>query len=156
MTKRKLRFIGATSTFSELKNYRGVPLLASNPVLIADDITTTGEIERVTSYEKVNGFLTVEQGQFISDSIMDDQALVINLEGKGLVVVTGCAHAGIINTVLHAQKIMETEKVYAVLGGFHLVNATMKRIRRTIKNLKKFNIKFLDPCHCTGKSYAET
>jgi len=151
MTKHKLRFIGAAFTLSELKNCKGIPLFASNPVLIADGMTTTGEIERVTSYEKVNGFFTVDQGKFVKDYIMDDQALVINLEGKGLVVVTGCAHAGVVNTVLHAQKIMKTEKVYAVLGGFHLINATARRVKKTIEDLKKFNIKFLGPCHCTGK-----
>ena len=155
-TRGKLRFIGAAFTQSELRNYGGIPLFARNPVSIAKGITTTGEIERVTSYERVTGFFTVEHGQFIKDDIIDDQALILNLEGKGLVVVTGCAHAGVVNTVLHAQKIMKTKKVYAVLGGFHLVDASKERIKATIEDLKKFDIKFLGPCHCTGKKALKT
>jgi len=129
----------------------GVPLLASNPVKIADGVTTTGEITRITDYEKVSGFLMVEEDHFIEDFVVDDQALVINLKSKGLVVVTGCAHAGVVNTIIHAQKIMETEKVCAVLGGFHLIDADDERIQATVADLTELNIGFLGPCHCTGE-----
>jgi len=61
-------------------------------VKISDGITTTGEIKRIIAHEKVSGFLTVEEGHFMEDSIVDDQPLVINLKNTGLVVITGCAH----------------------------------------------------------------
>lgn len=151
VVKPKLRFTGSAFTWSTVENVGGVPLLASNPVKIADGITTTGEIQRTTAYEKVSGFLTVEGGRFTEDSIVDDQALVINLKNKGLVVITGCAHAGVVNTVRHAQEILKTEKVYAVLGGFHLINADDERIQATVIDLAEFNPEFLGPCHCTGE-----
>lgn len=149
--KPKLRFIGSAFAWSTVENAGGVPLLASNSVKIADSITTTGEIPRTTTYEKTDKFLTVEGGRFKEDSMMDDQALVINLKNKGLVVITGCAHAGVVNTVRYAQKITKTKKVYAVLGGFHLINAGDKRIQATVVDLAKFSPEFLGPCHCTGE-----
>jgi len=149
--KPKLRFTGAAFTSSTVEKAGGVLLLASDPLEIADGMTTTGEIQRTTIYEKVSGFFTVEEGRFIEDFVLDDQALVINLKNKGLVVITGCAHAGVVNTILHAKKIMKTNKIYAVLGGFHLVNADDKRIQATVTDLAKFNPDLLGPCHCTGE-----
>lgn len=149
--RKKLKFIGSSFTQSAMESVGGIPLLAKNPVEITHGITTTGEIERTTNYEKPKGFFAVEQGQLVKDSLIDDQALVINLKNKGLVIMTGCAHAGIINTIVHAQKIMNTNKIHAVLGGFHLVDASNKRIQMTIEHLKKFDPKLLRPCHCTGK-----
>ncbi len=149
--KPKLRPIGPAFTLPTVESAGGVPLLVSNPVEIADGVKTTGEIARITKYEKVAGFLTVDEGHFVEDSIVDDQALVINLKNKGLVIVTGCAHAGVVNTIIHAQKIMETEKVCAVLGGFHLIDADDERIKATVADLTKSNIGFLGPCHCTGE-----
>jgi 7,8-dihydropterin-6-yl-methyl-4-(beta-D-ribofuranosyl)aminobenzene 5'-phosphate synthase len=151
VVKPKLRFTGSAFKLPAVEDAGGVPLLTSNPVKIADGIMTTGEIQRTTMYEKVSGFLTVEDARFTEDSIIDDQALVINLKNKGLAVITGCAHAGVVNTVRHAQRIMETEKVYAVLGGFHLIDADDERIQATVMDLAKFNPEFLGPCHCTGE-----
>jgi 7,8-dihydropterin-6-yl-methyl-4-(beta-D-ribofuranosyl)aminobenzene 5'-phosphate synthase len=73
-----------------------------------------------------------------------------NLKDKGLVVITGCAHAGVVNTVKHAQKIMGTDKIHTVLGGFHLIDANDERIQATVTDLAKFNLGFLGPCPCTG------
>ncbi len=154
--KGKLRFIGVSFTQSELRKLGVIPLFVRNPVSIADGLVATGEIERVTSYERVVDFFTVEQESLVKDNMTDDQALILNLEGKGLIVVTGCAHAGVVNTVQYAQKIMKTERVYAVLGGFHLVGASKERIKATIEDLKKIGIKFLGPCHCTGKRAMKT
>ena len=72
-------------------------------------------------------------------------------QDKGLIVVAGCAHAGIINTIKHAQKITGNSKVHAVLGGFHLINADDNRIQATVTELKKLDPKLVGPCHCTGK-----
>lgn len=149
--KKKLRFIGASFTLSDVKQALGVPILTRDVVKIAEGLLTTGEVERVNDYEKPKGFLTFKEGRLVEDALMDDQALIINLKGKGLVVLTGCAHSGIVNTICHAQKVAGTRKVYAVLGGFHLVDATSQRLRKTIEALKGFSPEFLGPCHCTGK-----
>jgi len=146
-----LRLIGAPFRSSDVESAGGVPLLATDPVKIANGITTTGEVPRTTAFERVTGFWTVHNRRFIEDKMLDDQSLVIDVEGKGLVVVAGCAHAGIINTIKHAQKITENSRVYAVLGGFHLWNAENKRIQATVDELEKLDLEFVGPCHCTGK-----
>lgn len=146
-----LKFIGAPFNSSQVESVGGVPLLASNPVKIVEGITTTGEVPRTTAFEKVRGFWTVHHRKFVDDLILDDQSLVIDVEKKGLVVVSGCAHSGIINTIKHAQEITKNNKVHAVLGGFHLANADDKKIQATVDELKKISPKFIGPCHCTGK-----
>ena len=144
------RNVGIPFTRSEVEKAGGMFLLAKNPVKIDEDITATGEIERVTEFEDVKGFVTVENGIFKDDPMPDDQALIFNIKDKGLVVVSGCAHAGIINTVKYAQKITGVSKVYGVLGGFHLEGAPQKRVDATIEELVKLKPKVVGPCHCTG------
>lgn len=146
-----LRLIGAPFKVSDFESAGGVPVFASDPVKIADGITTTGEVPRITAFESVRGFWNVHNRKFVEDKMLDDQSLVIDVEGKGLVVVAGCAHAGIINTIKYAQKITGNSRVYAVLGGFHLGNAENERIQATVDELEKLDPKFVGPCHCTGK-----
>jgi len=124
------------------------------PSLTADGmVCVTGEIPRRTSFE--TGYLQHKafvSGKWKSDPlIMDERAVAVNVKGKGLVVVSGCAHAGIINTVNYAQQITGKEKVYAVMGGFHLSGKTFeKRIRPTIKELQRINPELIVASHCTG------
>ena len=146
-----LRLIGAPVTSSDIEAVNGVPVFASDPVKIADGITTTGEVPRTSDFETVRGFWTVHDQRLIEDKMVDDQSLIIDVEDKGLVVVAGCAHAGIINTIKHAQKITGNSKLHAVLGGFHLISADDNRIQATVTELKKLDPKFIGPCHCTGK-----
>jgi 7,8-dihydropterin-6-yl-methyl-4-(beta-D-ribofuranosyl)aminobenzene 5'-phosphate synthase len=124
------------------------------PSLIAEDtICVTGEIPRESSFEKG----PTRHRAFINGSwqpdpvIRDDRALVISVNGKGLVVISGCAHAGIINTVKYAQQITEGTKVYAILGGFHLAGRENEaRIEPTTNALKQLNLNLIAPSHCTG------
>ena len=147
----KLRFNGSAFTVADVEGAGGILFLSKDSIKIADGIITTGEIERLTSYEKVEGFWTIKNNRVVKDSMPDDQALVINMKDKGLVVITGCAHAGVINTVNYARKITGTSRVYAVLGGFHLIDASEERIEATIRDLARFDPMFLGPCHCTGE-----
>ena len=146
-----LRSIGAPFRVSGLESVGGVPLLTVDPVKIADGIATTGEVPRIAAFETVKGFWTVQNKRFVDDMMLDDQSLVIDIKGKGLVVVSGCAHSGIINTIKYAQKMAGNSRVYAVLGGFHLNSADAKRIDATVDELEKFDPQFVGPCHCTGK-----
>jgi 7,8-dihydropterin-6-yl-methyl-4-(beta-D-ribofuranosyl)aminobenzene 5'-phosphate synthase len=80
----------------------------------------------------------------------------MNLKQKGLVVISGCSHAGIINTVLYAQKLTGVEKVYAVLGGFHLSGAFFEKIlEETVDRLKDLAPEVVIPMHCTGRKAME-
>ena len=121
-------------------------------LLLGDRVMVTGEVERVTKFEKGLPNAVIERdGKLEKDSIIDDQALIVNLKGKGLVVIGGCSHAGIINTILYGQKITGIEKVHAVLGGFHLSGPSFEPIiEETIKKLKKMTLKVVVPMHCTG------
>jgi len=123
------------------------------PSLIANDtVMVTGEIEHVTDFEK--GFpnaMTERDGRVEDDPVLDDQALVIKVKDKGLVVIAGCSHAGIVNTVLYAQNIAGTEAVHAILGGFHLAGAFFEQfIERTIAEFRRMGPDVIVPMHCTG------
>jgi 7,8-dihydropterin-6-yl-methyl-4-(beta-D-ribofuranosyl)aminobenzene 5'-phosphate synthase len=124
------------------------------PSLTADDmVCVTGEIPRKTSFE--TGYTQHKafvSGAWKSDPLItDERAIAINIKGKGLVVLSGCAHAGIINTVFYAQQVTGTKKVYAVMGGFHLAGKTFEnRIQPTIEELQRIRPKLLVPSHCTG------
>jgi len=126
---------------------KGPSLLIDGRALI------TGEIPRTTPFEK--GFPPGRaeiNGQWQLDPwIHDDQAMVINVRDKGLVVLTGCGHAGLINTLQHARNATGIEEIYAVIGGFHLTGAIFEPIiRPTIQALKEINPKVIVPQHCTG------
>jgi len=82
--------------------------------------------------------------------MIDEQALLINVKNKGLVVITGCAHAGIINTLRHAKKATGIDDVYAIVGGLHLMNANDNRIHATLEELVPITPERVYPCHCTG------
>ena len=120
--------------------------------LAHEGILVTGEVERITPFEKGLPNAVLERdGKIEKDPIMDDQALVVHLKGKGLVVIAGCSHAGIINTVLYAQKLTGIERVHTILGGFHLSGPHFEPIiEQTIGELKRINPEVLVPMHCTG------
>jgi 7,8-dihydropterin-6-yl-methyl-4-(beta-D-ribofuranosyl)aminobenzene 5'-phosphate synthase len=124
------------------------------PSLLIDGmVLVSGEVARTTDFER--GFpvhYAKRHAQWEPDPlIMDDQCAIINVRGKGLVIITGCGHSGIVNTIRHAQAITGVHAVYAVLGGFHLSGRIFEPIiPATIKALEKLNPRYLMPCHCTG------
>ena len=115
-------------------------------------VLVTGEVERVTDFEK--GFPWAEakiDGGWVLDPFHDDQGVAVKVKGKGLIVIGGCSHAGIINTVKQAQRMARTEAVYAVLGGFHLTGPVFDPIiGPTIEEMKKISPEYVVPMHCTG------
>jgi len=133
---------------------RNIEIIESRtPRLLADDmVMVTGQVERVTAFEKGLPNAQMERnGKIEKDLILDDQSLIVNLKGKGLAVIAGCSHAGIINTILYAEKMTGVEKVHTVLGGFHLSGPVFEPIiEETIKELKKMAPEVLVPMHCTG------
>jgi len=133
---------------------KNVELVESKtPTLVADDrIMVTGEVERTTGFEKgMPNALLEKDGKVVPDPIIEDQAIVVKLKDKGLVVISGCSHAGIVNTVMFAQKTTGEEKVHAVLGGFHLSGPFFEKIHDdTIRELKKMDPEVIVPMHCTG------
>ncbi len=127
-------------------------VLAEQPSELGPGCWTTGCIPR-RSFEMMGTPATSayrEGSAFLRDDVDDDQAIVMNVRGKGLVVLTGCAHAGIINTVNYAREISGVDEVWAIIGGFHLARATDQEIRRTIEEIKAIKPRLLAPSHCTG------
>jgi 7,8-dihydropterin-6-yl-methyl-4-(beta-D-ribofuranosyl)aminobenzene 5'-phosphate synthase len=84
------------------------------------------------------------------DDLEDDQSLIVNVKDKGLVVLAGCAHAGIVNTVMYAQEITGVGRVHAILGGFHLAPANDDEIERTIDAVQRVGTELVCPLHCSG------
>jgi len=121
--------------------------------LLDDTIVFLGEIPRRTDFEK--GFPVAhwqKDGKELWDAIEDDTSVVMNLKDKGLVIVSGCAHAGIINTVKHAIEVTGINKIHVVMGGFHLSGPLFEGIiDRTTEELKKLNPDYVIPMHCTGR-----
>jgi 7,8-dihydropterin-6-yl-methyl-4-(beta-D-ribofuranosyl)aminobenzene 5'-phosphate synthase len=121
------------------------------PMQIIPGAYFTGNIERVTAYEKVPPVLLIKRGEKPEpDDFRGEQAIVIKVKGKGLVVLSGCAHVGIVNTVKHAQKITGTNKIHAVMGGFHLANAKPEIILNTVADMRAMKPDYIIPTHCTG------
>ena len=119
-----------------------------------EEIDRTGLeiVERKTSFEKGLPYATIERdGNLEPDAILDDQALVVRLREKGLVIIAGCSHAGIINTALYARKITGIDKVHAILGGFHLQGPAFGPvIDETFEEFKRMKPQVIVPMHCTG------
>jgi len=122
---------------------------ANNRVMI------TGEIPRVTEFEKGFPLQYKEQDNEINlvpdPLVSDDQALIMNVKNKGLIILTGCGHAGIVNTINFAKKVTGIKKIYCVIGGFHLSGQDYEdSIPLTIAELTRVNPQYIVPCHCTG------
>lgn len=121
--------------------------------LLDNTVLFLGEIAKQTDFEK--GWPIVhcqKDGKEVWDGIEDDTSIVMNLKDKGLVIISGCAHAGIVNTVRYAMAVTGIDKVHAVMGGFHLSGPFFEPIiDRTTEELKKINPDFIIPTHCTGR-----
>jgi 7,8-dihydropterin-6-yl-methyl-4-(beta-D-ribofuranosyl)aminobenzene 5'-phosphate synthase len=136
----------------EIESLGAVKIIeVKDPTLVVPGAYLTGNIERVTEYEKGSPILFIKRGDKRElDLFTGEQSLVFNVKGKGLVVVSACAHAGIVNTVKHAQKMTGIDKVHVVIGGFHLIGAPMPKIQKTIADIKVINPDYVVPGHCAG------
>jgi len=146
----KDRYIGIPFQRQELESLGANFNLTTKPVKITDNIMTTGEVPMVTDYEEIDPDLVVKEDTgWQPDKLLDDQALIINTE-PGLIVILGCAHRGIINTLYSAQQLTGVKRVHTVLGGCHLISASPERIRSTIAALKELGVQKIGVSHCTG------
>jgi len=144
------KYIGIPFQRQELEGLGARFNLTTKPVKVTDNVLTTGEIPMVTDYEEIDSALFVKEGtSWQSDKLLDDLALIINTK-LGLVVVLGCAHRGIINTLYHAQRLTNAKTIHTVLGGAHLFSASEEQIWLTITALKDIGVQRLGLCHCTG------
>jgi len=144
------RYIGIPFQRQELESLGARFNLTTKSVRITDNIMTTGEVPMVTDFEQIAPNLFVKEGaDFKPDKFLDDQALFINTEQE-LIVILGCAHHGIINTLYHAQQLTGVKQTHTVVGGCHLIGATGERIRLTIAALRELGVQRIGVSHCTG------
>jgi 7,8-dihydropterin-6-yl-methyl-4-(beta-D-ribofuranosyl)aminobenzene 5'-phosphate synthase len=119
------------------------------PTKIVGPLTATGPVPRLTSFEDTGGPFFLDPSGTRPDPLVDDQALFFETS-LGTVVLLGCAHAGVINTLRYIQTLTENRPVHTVLGGMHLLNASPQRLQQTIDELRQLDLRRLGPAHCTG------
>lgn len=141
---------------SDIEKVGGRVIQTLDPLELFPGLWTTGQISRITNFEKISESvsggkrLIVLDGKEVNDEILDDQALWMDVEGIGPFIITGCAHSGVVNTLLNVKDKGRFDSIYGLIGGTHLVRRSDIYISKTIEELKKFGLRLLSPCHCTG------
>ena len=144
------RDIGAP--FTDVEKMRSLSrqiIHTSEPTEVTTGIHITGEIPRIHKIEDTGGAFYIDKKQHHSDTLVDDQAMYIETF-QGVVVLLGCGHSGVINTLEYIQLLSGGKPIRAVIGGMHLLNAEQERLDFTCDALEKFSIPYLAPNHCTG------
>lgn len=141
--------IGAIVSEDKLKRQFKLKF-ARQPLKLTERLTFLGEIPRKNDFESQQP-LGRKEGEIEDDFIPDDTGLVYRAD-DGLVIITGCAHAGICNTIEHARKVCKEDRVVDIIGGLHLLDPMKKQINGTVHYLKGLNLKQLHACHCTDLS----
>jgi 7,8-dihydropterin-6-yl-methyl-4-(beta-D-ribofuranosyl)aminobenzene 5'-phosphate synthase len=132
-------------------------ILGAEPYQLGPGCWTTGLVPLQSFESGVGGSFSGGQRRayregtaFLDDHLEDDQAIAVHVAGKGLVVLSGCAHRGIVNTVQRAREISGVERVWAILGGFHLAPASDEAIAQTVDAVIEMKPRVVMPLHCTG------
>ena len=133
---------------------RGIRVeLAKEPAVIAGHAITSGQIPRHTDFEMTPPSARVQAApgaELAKDTFQGELATAYHVQGRGLVVISSCGHAGIVNTTRHFQKITAVEHVHAVVGGWHLAPYSDEITGKTVAALRQINPDFYVPMHCTG------
>ena len=119
------------------------------PTEVIPGLFVTGSIPRNTDFEDVGGAFFVDENCEKADILPDDQAMFFDTP-KGLVVLLGCSHAGIINTLDYIVKLTDKGRIYSIIGGLHLLSSSQERTERTISVFRKYDVQIIGLAHCTG------
>jgi 7,8-dihydropterin-6-yl-methyl-4-(beta-D-ribofuranosyl)aminobenzene 5'-phosphate synthase len=122
--------------------------LISTMTEIVEGVKASGEISRLFPFEALGNYMIEEGGNLIVDNFTDEQALYISSK-KGLIIVVGCGHAGIVN-IVHQAKKSTGSKIFMIAGGFHLYCGDTDRLLKTMDHLKNLGVERVVPMHCTG------
>lgn len=154
--KGKIYDIGIQGFFESIEDLKKQAdlITTTTPHKFTESVMTTGEVPRRNDYEVLTGRLidatTVKDGKNIPDKLEDDLSLVFHLADDSIVILAGCCHAGIVNTITKTRELIDSNKIVGVLGGLHLHDASYDRLSFTVQELKKYPIRIMAPCHCTG------
>ncbi|MCK4583489.1 MBL fold metallo-hydrolase [Candidatus Bathyarchaeota archaeon] len=148
--RENMRYIGVPerSSRSTVEANGGSWLLSREPFAFMPGVMTTGEVERVTSYEPLENVHIEVDGEMVQDPELDDVSLIVNVAGRGLVIISGCSHAGIVNIMKQARRITGVEEIIGVIGGFHLRVAKEEQLSKTVDELGVAET--VCAGHCTG------
>jgi len=143
------REIGIPFNKEEIEKYSRLYLIKDS-IKLSNKIFSTGEISNRMDFEKISiRTYTIKDGLMVEDRLLDDISLCID-DGDGLIIVSGCSHAGIISIVKRCIEVSGKKEVKAVVGGFHLIKASNERIKKTVEWLKRLHVKEIYTGHCTG------
>lgn len=146
------RSIGISDAIERtVHRHRDRLVVTEKPTAIGNGLMVTGTVPRVTEFEDTGGPFFLDAPCRTPDPLNDDQAVFFN-SPRGTVVLLGCAHAGVINTLRYVRQLTQQRPIHAVLGGMHLVGASDERVSRTIDELRGMDIDILAPAHCTGRA----
>jgi 7,8-dihydropterin-6-yl-methyl-4-(beta-D-ribofuranosyl)aminobenzene 5'-phosphate synthase len=129
---------------------------AEASLALGDTALFLTSIPRRVAYEakRPGGQVQFREGRgWALDTTPDDGAVVMNLDGRGLVILTGCGHAGLLNTIYNAIELTGERRVHALVGGFHLCGASRARIASTVRDLRRVAPRFVIPSHCSGLTF---
>ncbi len=153
----KLKLVGKMpllnkNVITNLTNQYNVKLIEiTEPVKLYKGITTSGEIELFDKSELTKGiYIMKSRKEFKKHYFRDETSIYINIKGKGLVIITGCGHTGIVNTIKHGQKLTGIDKIYAIIGGFHKEWESTENIEKAVKFIENLNPEIICGMHCTG------
>jgi len=140
---------------AQLEQAGALVVNAVEPQLILDDLFfVSGEIPRVTAFEtgmQGQHRRTLDgQGWEPDPLVIDERFIAVSVKGKGVIVLTACSHAGVVNVMTHARECFAGETLYGVLGGFHLSGGNERIIPETVAELRAFELKMIAAAHCTG------
>ncbi|MFW9874791.1 MAG: MBL fold metallo-hydrolase [Candidatus Thorarchaeota archaeon] len=140
---------------TNLVNEHGVKLIETNkPVKLYDGIITSGEIELTDRSESTPGvYIMKSRKEYVNHTFRDETSVYINVKEKGLVIITGCGHCGVVNTIKHAQKITGINKIYAIIGGFHEEWNSEEIIEKKVEFIEQLNPSIVSGMHCTGFNF---
>ncbi len=149
-TEETKRFVGIPFKKSYLESLGANFVFNTEFIEVENGIFLTGEVQRKTLFEKQDPRLFAEvNGKITQDIFLDDQSLILDTE-KGLILIFGCAHSGMINIINHVINKTREKKFYAILGGTHLDFLTPEQLEESIKSLKKIEVEKIGVSHCTG------
>ncbi len=143
---------------AKLANQQKVRIIKTNkPVKLYDGLITSGEIEILDESEVSRGFYLAKGiDKFEKHTFRDETSIYINIKGKGLVVLTGCAHTGLINIIRHGQNTTGIDQVYAIIGGFHKEYESDQNIEEAVRFIESLNPDITCGMHCTGFNFNRT
>ncbi|MBN1856025.1 MAG: MBL fold metallo-hydrolase [Dehalococcoidia bacterium] len=130
-------------------------VLTKSPVEPFPGLMLTGEVEHTTAFEESGGVscLTIDgEGNMVPDRLKDDMSVLVSVRDVGVIVLSGCGHAGIVNIVTQCTRLSGGQSVAGIIGGFHLLQAPIERTDQTIQSFRKHapGLSFIAPMHCTG------